>query len=76
MADDLELLLVQIRMDKAVLRGIIDGYQPKVALLVTPQDHAQPAPERTGKNFSQISSPKFHVASHNVTLDGSPMPRK
>jgi len=66
MADDLELLLVQIRMDEAVLGGIIDGHQPKFALLVTSQDHAQPPPERTGKDFSQIPGPKFHVASHDV----------
>src|SRR5215831_15278198 len=53
-------------MDEAVLRGIVDGHQPEFALLITSQDYAQPALERTGKYFRQVSSPKFHVASHDV----------
>src|SRR5262249_44580423 len=66
MPNDLELLLIQIGMDETVLRGIIDRHQPKFALLITSQDYAQPALERTRQYFSQISGPKFHVACHDV----------
>ena len=65
MANDLELFLVQISVNEAALRRVIDGDHPEFALLVTVQNHTQPAPERTGKNFSQISGPKFLVASHD-----------
>ena len=65
MANNLELFLVQISVNEAALRRVIDGDHPEFALLVTVQNHTQPAPERTGKNFSQISGPKFLVASHD-----------
>jgi hypothetical protein len=65
MADDLELFFVQISVNEATLRRIIDGDHPEFTLLIAMQNHTQPAPERAGKNFSQISGPKFHVASHD-----------
>ena len=65
MANDLELFLVQISVNEAALRRIIDGDHPEFALLIAVQNHAQPAPERAGKNLSQISGPKLHIASHD-----------
>jgi hypothetical protein len=51
MANDLELFLVQISVNEAALRRIIDGDHPEFALFVAVQNHAQPLSERAGKYF-------------------------
>jgi hypothetical protein len=68
MADDFELLLVQIGVNEAIPRRIVDGYQPEFALLITSQNDAQPLLEWTGKNFSQVSGPKFCFARHEMDI--------
>ena len=66
MPNDFELFLVQISMNEAILRRIIDGHKPEFAVVVTLQDHAQPALKRAGKHFSQISGPKLRGVSHRI----------
>jgi hypothetical protein len=64
MADDLELLFVQIGMNETVLRWIVDRHQPELAVDITSQNNSQSLPEGTGKYLSQISSPKFRTPRH------------
>jgi hypothetical protein len=64
MADDFELFLVQVSVNEAILRRIINGYKPEFAFLITMQNHAQSALKRARKYFSQISCAKFRSASH------------
>jgi hypothetical protein len=66
MADDLELSFVQIGVNEAMLRRIIDRHQPEFAVGVTAQNDAKSSPEGTGKYLSQISSPKFRTARHEI----------